>query len=367
MRAIVKIRDDFPPHRILAELTTAHDVDRLMALHGPGDFAFAIATNDGQASRDTVREGRIVTIESTTGLPAYIGRILRMEEDTGRGRIEVSGDGIPQILYERSLPLDLVLNEQAAGTIAMHLLSLVNSTNPTSIWPSTRGEPGTPLRGSFQAGASSLGEMLDEMAALTGDEWWVESVLDQRQMQNFLRWGRRRGTDKSYAIHLQEGIHLSASEYARDALGFAQSVTVIGGGGDLADRPAGLSTFDTPSAFQRKGTVVERASEAHVRSLTLSPALARETVEVRPLDEDESILQGAAQRLMEIPTTAAETLRLTVNDRVSWSLYGPGDHLRVILASVNFGGISRRVRVLAVQPDEDAGEQELIVKVEEVV
>ncbi len=366
MRAIVKVRDDFPPHHILAELTTAHDVDRVMALHGPGTFAFAIATNDGQASRDTVREGRIVTIESTTGRPAYIGRIERMEENTGRGRVEVSGDGIAQILYERVLPLDLVLNEQAAGTIAMRLLSVVNSTNPTSIWPSPGTEPGTPMRGSFAAGASSLGEMLDEMASLTGDEWWLESVLDQRQMQNFLRWGGRRGTDKSYTIHLQEGIHFSASEYARDALGFAQGVVVVGGGGDLADRPAGVRSFDTPSAFPLKGTVIEGASEAHVRSLTLSPALARERVEFLPLEDDESILEGAAQRAMEIPTTAAETLRLTVNDRVAWSLYGPGDHLRVILASVNFGGISRRVRVLALQPDEDAGEQELIVKVEEI-
>lgn len=364
MKAIVTIHTDAPPFSMLAELPTAGSIDRVYTLSGRGAFSFAIASSDGGANRDTIREGRMAAIWSTLDLPVYLGHINRIEENPDDRVIEVSGDNLSRILYDRQLLLDSMFDSQAAGIIAMQLLRLVNSTNPTGIWPSTRSEPGTPIRGAFDASGSSLGNALDDLSDGTSDEWWLEQIVERRRIEVFLRWGRKRGSDKSNAIHLQEGIHFARSEYVRDALGLAQSVVVVGGGGNVADRPAALRSFNKPSGYVGKGTVIERGSEQHSRSLALSPALARERVEYLPLDADEGVLSDAAQRALEEPLTAAESFDLTINSILNWALIGPGDIVRVIIPSAYFGGINRRVRILAMQPDEDTGEMDLAVKVE---
>lgn len=349
--------------RMLAEVLTAHRIDRVFAVSGKAPFSFNIASNDGQANGDTIREGRIVVISSTTGLPPYVGSIDRIEEDPDTRTVEVSGDSLEAILYGRQLPLDATFEGQSAGSIARQMLALVNSTNPTGIWASTRSEPGTPIRGTFDASGSMLGNALDDLAERTGDEWWLEHVVERGRIENFLRWGKR-GVDKSMSIHLQEGVHFSRAEYVRDALGLVQSVAVIGGGAAVADRSAAVISSSRPSGYTERGTVRESASEAHRRSLAVrGPALSREIVEYLPLDQDEAVLADAAARALEEPLTAAEELDLTINAVLDWGDFGPGDVVRAVLPNVGFGGVSRRVRVLAMQPDEDAGECDLAVRV----
>lgn len=362
-KAIVTIHG----HPMLAELPTANDIDRLYTLSGRGAFSFRIPASDPGANQDTIQEGRLVAIRSTTGLPAYLGHIRQIKQGPNTRILEINGDNLACVLYERQLPLDCTFTNQAAGIIAMQLLRLVNSTNATGIWSSTRSEPGTPIRGTIDFSGSWLGNALDELAKKTGDEWWLEQVVERNKIEVFLRWGRKRGSDKSGAIHLQEGIHFAENKYIRDALGFAQSVTVIGGGATVADRPAAVRSFDRPSSYVGKGTTIERGSESHRRSLALSPVLSQEVVEYLPLDEDEAVLSDAAQKALENPLTAAETFDLTINDILDWSLIEPGDIVRVILANVGFGGVSRRVRILAMQPDEDTGEMDLAVEVEKDV
>lgn len=340
MKAVVSIHDD--GGRMLAELTTAHNVDRLFTLSGKGAFSFDVNASDPGASRDTLLEGRPVVIWSPV-LPPYVGYIQRIEENTFTRVLKVSGDNLALTLYERVLPLNCTFLDCLAGGIAMQLLALVNSTNFSGVLPLPLTELGSPILGTFDASNGTLGDMLDELADKTGNEWWVEQRVERNRLVAYLHWGAR-GRNKSLSILLEEGIHFTKSEYARDALGYTQAAIAVGGTGAMADRPTGSGT--------------------PAQTSTIGPALARETVQYLPLDSDVAVLTDAAQTAMDHPTTAKETLALTINDVLDWGSIEPGDYVSVLMVNAYFGGVERLVRILAIQPDEAAGECDLAVEVE---
>jgi hypothetical protein len=320
---------------MLAELPTATDIDCLLTISGHGAFSFKVVASDPGANRDTIKQGNLVAIR---GAHAYIGIIGRIEEE--HGVLEVSGDSWASLLYERRIPLGVSYSNHAAGIIALQALQLVNSHNPTGFLPSLRNEPCGPFRGTFQAGGTYLGDALDDLADKVGQEWWLEQIVGRNSLQGFLHWGMRRGGDLSGSIHLTDGIHFTSSKYVQDILGTAQSVQMVGGGADIANRPSATQS----TTFQ-------------------GPTLSREKVEYLPSDEELAVLSDAAQAALVNPLVAAESLPLTINTKLDWRLIRPGDIITVILPDTYFGCVRRRVRILAMQPDEAAGEMDLAVKV----
>jgi hypothetical protein len=320
---------------MLAELPTASDINCLLTISGHGAFSFKVVASDPGANRDTIKQGNLVVIR---GAHAYIGIIGRIEEE--HGVLEVSGDSWASLLYERRIPLRVSYSNHAAGIIALQALQLVNSHNPTGFLPSVRNEPCGPFRGTFQAGGMYLGDALDDLADRIGQEWWLEQIVGRNSLQGFLHWGMRRGSDLSGSIHLTDGIHFTSSKYVQDILGATQSVQMVGGGADIADRPSATQS----GALQ-------------------GPTLSREKVEYLPSDEELAVLSDAAQAALVNPLVAAESLPLTINTKLDWRLIRPGDIITVILPDTYFGCVRRRIRILAMQPDEAAGEMDLAVKV----
>ncbi len=363
MKAIVAIHDGSPNHRMLAELPTATDVDRQYALSGKAPFSFNIAENDPGASRLTLKAGRMVVIQSTTGLDPYVGYIDRVDYDVERGRYEIGGDNVAAVLYDRILPLKAEFTNQGAGMIAGQLLEVANSRNPTGIFRHRENEPGTPILGTFTTGSFRLGRALDELADRTTEEWWIQHSVRRNFVQSFLRWGRERGRDRSIAIHIDEGPHFSDSQYSQDAKGAAQSVVMIGGGAAIADRPAVVRSVGRPSGYVGIGGIVQRADEPHVRDVGKAPALSRDVVELLPLDVDEPVLSSAASKALAKPLAARESFSITITSAFDWALLHLGDIVRVTSASANFGGVSRRARLVHLRPSEQDGLLEIGLEV----
>jgi len=365
--AIVTVHDDFPSFAMLAEFRTAHDINRLLvhtpADKGPGTFSFAISRDDPQANRDTLRKGLVVAIRSTkAGCPPFLGRIDDVDHRDD-GTVEVTGPAYAQVLFERALPQDCSFSGQAAGVIAMQLLRLANSQNPTGVWPSKASEPGSPIRGDFDAGIAELGAALNDLADKTGDEWWLEEIISRQKIEIALRWGRRRGQDRSREIALYEGKHFTASSYKETSQGVARSAIAIGGGEAVSDRAAVAVTMGRPASVSGKATVIGGASEVQMRNVAAGMTLARDVVVNLPLDTDEGVLAAAAQKSLEVPANAAEEVYLTLAPSAPWDL-GLGDCFTAVLPNVRFGGVSRKVRLLSLQPDEAMGERDVAVSVQ---
>jgi len=364
--AIVTIHDDSPPFTMLAEFRTAHDVNRLLvhtpADKGAGAFDFAISASDPQANRDTVKRGLVVVIRSThPGCPPFVGRIDLIEHDPDAGIVKISGADYAQILFERLLPQDCVFEAQAAGNIAAQLLRLANSRNPTGVWPNT--SPGTPIQGQFDAGSAMLGDALNDLAGKTGDEWWLEYKVSRQKLEITLRWGSKRGEDRTSEVVLREGKDFKTATYTEDGLGSAKSAVAVGGGATLADRPAAAVSRQAASVTGKAPTV-GTASEAYSRgSAPLGVTLSREVALYFPLDSDEAVLARTAQRMLELPDNAAEAFTLTLSPLALWDIQ-PGDVVRAVFPSVDFGGVERNVRILSIQPDEPTDERDIAVSVE---
>jgi hypothetical protein len=367
MAAIVSTHDDFLGFPMLAEFRTAHDISRLLvhtpADKGPGSFSFSIAADDPQANRDTLRPGLVVMIRSTqVGVPPFVGRIDRIEHDLAGGTVHVSGPAYAQVLFERLLPQDCAFSGQAAGVIAMQLLRLANSSNPTGVWPSKLTEPGSPVRGDMDFGSSSLGDALNDLADRTGDEWWLEESVSRQKIELALRWGRKRGRDRSAELALYEGRHFTVAEYTQDSLGKARSAVAVGSGESVADRPAAAASM-SPTSVSGKAGISAAASEIHNRNVAVGMTLAREMAVFMPSDADEAVLARAAQKALEVPANAAEELMLTLAPSAPWDLQ-PGDIFKAVLPNANFGGVTRNVRLLDLAPDEAKGLRETAVRVE---
>jgi len=358
MRSLIEIRDERPPHRILADVD-AFRVDRLLTTTGRGAFAFNLP-NVG-IDRDLLREGRMVVIKSTVGIPAYVGVITQQEEDTAAGVVEVSGDNYASIAYNLALNRTAPVSNVDAGTLARRALAQAQGGG-RSIFLEAGVCIGTPLRlagGSINFGSQLFGAALDALAARVGDQWWIEHDVTRARVRSYLYWNRRRGVDLAGSVYLEEGRDFIVGAYKRDGLGFVRTAIAIGGGGPIDGRPS-AAVGDIGSGLTARADRVEQ--ELTDPADVAGPLIARDLVELRAVDDDVTVLAQAARRARERPTTARETLALT-STLTAAAQFNPGDTVTARFHSVNYGGLIRPIRINAMQPDEASGECDLDVSV----
>jgi hypothetical protein len=112
---------------------------------------------------------------------------------------------------------------------------------------------------------------------------------------------------------------------------------------------------------QAPGALSANRTQAKTRA-GVGQLIARDVYDLRARDTDPTVLADAANRAYERPTTAAESLSLTITSR-QWALLNPGDTVTARFHSLGFGGLTRAVRIDAMQPDESTGECDLDVTV----
>jgi len=354
MKALIEVRYEWTPHRLIADLE-GFRVDRVLTRTGRGAFAFNVV-NRG-LHREILLEGRIVVIKSTESILPYVGVITEIAEDAASGVVEVSGDNYASTLYNAALDSNAAVSNMDAGKIAANLLMQAQG-NGRSLFIEPGVMQGTPLllaSGSINLGTQSLGAAYDALAERVNDEWWLEHLVTRTQIRTYLYWGKR-GTDHSATTYLEEGRDFTGATYKRDALGALRSVIAVGGGGPVGGRPS-VAVSNRPGAMAATAERVNFGAAGE-----LGPLVARDVYAVRPRDDDRTVLADAAKRAYERPTTARESLAVTITSR-QWALLNPGDSVSARFHSLNHGGLIRVIRINAMQPDESTGECDLDVTV----
>jgi hypothetical protein len=347
MKSLVDIRYARPPHALVADLPQAFNVDRLLTRAGRGQFAFNLPTSS--LHREVIQEGRIVVIQSTEAILPYVGVVTKAEEDAGARTVEVSGDNYASVLYNAALDRTAPVSNQGAGKIAERLLAEAQGIG-RSMFVTVGSAVGSHLAGSMDFGAQLLGQALDALADRVGDEWWLDHLVTRRTLETRLYWARRRGVTRTDVL-LQEGKDFTVAEYKRD-VGTARTAIAVGGGGEIGGR-ASVAVGSDPTG---------RGSQVAVLGTRPSPLVAKDAIELRPLDTDPTTLSEIAQRMFEKPLIASESLALTATITAAEHLR-PGDTVQARFHSINYGGMQRQIRIMAMQPDEDSAECDLDVEV----
>lgn len=401
MKCVIYQVRNTPPHSIIRELTTAHNIDRIRSLDKPGRLSFQLSLIEGTDDpglitgssagfdADAFREGSAVIDRSTEGILPTLWFVQRIDV-TDRGVVDVGCVEWRQLLFERLLPLRSPIGSRSAAATATELLRAANARNPTYIRPLT---PESGLLKMLPAkriefGGMAVGRAFDEMRKHTNSEWWIDYQIDWKHCIPKLRWAYRRGSDRRNQVHLIEGVYLTSMSYSRDARQVPRIVRFIQGGGQSpADTPnATIATTNTAAVkgrsldtgqFQQVAETDKRRYEA----MQGGPATQTEINRVLPQGADNTALSVAALRTAQIPIQALIGAEIVVRrpkdvmdvsgsafmePSAPWSSFDLGDTIKVRLTSPDFGnGADIDVRVMAMQPDEDAGELMLAVEVQQ--
>lgn len=345
MSDVVYLREGSWPFPRLARLCGVSAVKRPTGLMSAQRGGFTLG--EGDAAIAEVQRGRMVEIVSDDGLEPWIGWIDQPRYDVQRGALAVDCVDVSIKLGERHTGTRDTWSG-GAGLIARDLLYQANARNAFGLAWDTTSEAGGAV-GEANLGGSSVLDALNTLADLTGEEWWVRTEVTPESLEMYLHWGYRCGIDRSQMVYLRQGREISALTYVRSGIEESESVMVLGGGGDVADRPAVVRSL-APERAGVTGITTQPVSETHRRAVTLGPALAAERVVTLARETDERTLAETAETRMEGEVNTSEELTFSVNTRADWSLLGVGDTVTVIFEDPVWGTVQRTPRIWELNP-----------------
>jgi hypothetical protein len=292
------------PYARLAELTTAHAVNRAYAQMAASPATVVISKTDPAVTNDVLRLGNFLVIESDEVEP-WIGRLLAVNE-TSAGAFELAAKSWEDVLSTATHGIGgFTLQGLSPAKHAKDVLIDANQETETGVRPPAVTDQGT--RMTTTSGAAASGTVLvrlQGLATVSGEEWWLEVTSSPRRLTATLRWGTQ-GRDHSGALHLWEGAHFVQVEHLHDIAGL--------------------------------------------------------TPQVRLVTEPRRVTQQAPE-LSQGSNVEADRFALRVNGLVDWRLLGIGDVITVH-AVTGLGQVTRRVRITGLKPDEERGELGLLNEV----
>jgi len=288
----------------------------------------------------------------------WVGWIDRLGDADDKGIVTVDCIDAAAKLGERHSGLTTSRSGNA-DVIARELLYECNSRNGFGIIWDVSSETGTPVANIDLSGSSVL-EALNKLADATGDEWWFEYVITPDQLKIMLHWGRQQGFDLSSRVCLRDRYSISRCDYSRDAIERADTVLVVGEGGSMDERPGMVRAVSQPERAGLSGIAVQGASQSLRLQTAPEPSLAAERIIVAPREGDMGVLAQMAERDLEAPLDASETLSLSINENIDWAALPVGSIVRMVHKTA-WGTLDRRVRIMEMQPG--VGTCDLEVKV----
>lgn len=360
--AQVFVHSPYWPYSRIAELRTAHSIDRSFERMGPGQASIKVSHGDSAISPDVMKRGNLLVITSTVA-PPWVGPMTVLNDTMEDGEIAIEAMGWTAALEVRGAPLAETWSQAASGAIFRAVIARMNNRGHTGLFATATPDPG-PAVTDFAVGGQTAREALDALFTRTGYEWWAEYDVSPARIIATMYWGARQGFDRYATVTLQEGVHFVRRTYTLDVSKIRQSVTVVGGGfGTIANRTAVTRTAAPSAGGADLGSSIETIDRQLIEALDVPPLLRSESVLISTSSRDYQTIAREAQQALEQPAGAAEKFVATVNTRVDWSKLGVGNYHRVITAERGLGSIDRRVRVIGMQPDEEIGECDLVLEV----
>lgn len=329
-------------------------VDYAFELMGAGQFAIDIPRNEFNAA--LVQPGAFVGIKSQYGLVDYVGFIERIEQSENEGALTITGKEWIGLLDERNTEQERTWQSGNAGNISSDIIRTASARNPIGIVVVPK--IGAPLPAPFTVQATSVFNALNDLAALTGDEWVVRYAVGQT-VTGVLTWQRPAGQDRRANVHIM-GVVISEADYVSDLVSSSALVRVVGSIGDFKSRPSATVVANGPLALQDsvryRSSLPAGSTIQSFRGVTK----AREYVVVdAQLPGSLSVQERAIEELRAF-INGAETISVVVSARQSWSVYNLGD---IVTLHAPVLGAPRLFRIYGMQPRDDEGRMELVGKV----
>lgn len=350
-------RKPLPPHGVIATVTPT-SVSYGLQLDRESTGAMTIAQSDivatGQPTDFDI--GMLVTLERDDGLLPWAGWATQQMIKHGASEVSYQlKDWAGAIFSVARCGIWRQALELRAGRIAELVLGEAKERQRPPLLVDIAAEVEGPVV-NYQARAEPVLDFLRTMSS-AGLEWQIATRLLPNDIRVQLVLTERVGRDLSNEIIFEQvtaggesGGAFVDAELTRDAEGYISSALVIGGTGEIGDRPA----VEVSTSGLSDQNVSARPSGAAVAD---SPALGATRVIVEEALDNEDALFAVAQRQYATPEYVRELMTMSLfegwlADNGYLQDLGVGSTYGVRFADLTFGlGYERRVRCIALDFD----------------
>ena len=344
---VVKLRDPFPPNRIIGVVE-------------PNNLVYGFLINDGTATNFEVSRadpnaaemfalGNRITIERVDGLHLWDGFITTARHQLQSAVTTLTCKDLHGSLFARARTAKAWPEQvTASGGLIQRVFAEANARGEPPLMcapPSDSGGPVVP----YTPRAQSIADFLRTMADFAGWEWQIVSEITRHGIGSRLRWAEQLGDDLSFGTTFEQGVHFTAATLTEEADAFLASVLVVGGTGVFSRRDAAQANVEG-----RADSDIDGIPSGQVAPT--SPALSGTRVIIDQQVTGKAAMRQGALRQHDTPEFVKEALVVTMYEgtdaagrkSIDMSKIGLGNWYRLRFNDLAMGlAVDRRARLIA--------------------
>lgn len=354
--------------RRIGQFSSARNIDRSYLLMEPASARLSIASNDSLITEIDPRLGRFVVIESEAYATPWVGKLTVPNGSKSSEEITLICRSMDAVLSQRFLNASY---SGTGGAVFKSIIDAASASNPTGITSATNGVVIGPAYGVTLNDRSAF-QALTQLARETGHEWWLEYAVSTTEIVAYAHYRPARGFDRCRQAALVSGGSGNAEwgDWKIDGEAHTFGLTVVGGVGSVtqaySERPRQRSQSSTALGNAVKAPVGAVHGHSVQRTDGSSSALTRiERLRVSEALKSQGVVVSAAEALLSRPPLAEQSMTWKVLGDADWSLFDLGSIVRAVAPDAFISGFDGYVRIVAVQPREEAGELNLVVQIVE--
>lgn len=350
----------------LGTLTSVSGVNRVWNLMQTSPGSVTVALDDPLVRECDPREGNAVVVESAAYPHPWVGLITRLDRSPRDGTAQLALVSAEAVLQHRYLPAtaDYTRTPRSAAAVFADIIQTVNLANDSGIGVDSDLDQGGLYAGAFPD-RSALGA-LNALAQGSGLEWGVTYEVDERRIVATAQLRAALGLDRTGGTVFEDGTEgVETLEDAIDMGGAPWLLHVVGGQDDVltayTERPRSArrqgSAYPVTGAGEAPRVLIHGFAVEHAARAG-SPFTRTEALHVAEELKSAGAVDAAAAVLAGRPRWAERVLRLSVGAQheARWRDCDLGSVVRFRSATAFLTGCDVPVRIVSVQPMEEAGE-----------
>jgi len=235
MPPAVKLRDPFPPHRVLGEAQVS-GLRYGFAIGETAPIQFDVSRADPN-NGELFKEGAMLSIERQDRAHLYVGFIADAIDSLAGGTsaltvLDIFGSLFATGITSKGWPeQDASLGEMLRRVLG----EAIQRAEPPLLveLPTTHGP-----RIAFTPAAHQLDDFMRTMSEFSDWEWLIDSELFGVGLRHRLISRRRLGRDLRSELTFEDGKHFTGAKLHRRASAYLKTAVAVGGSGIFGSRPA---------------------------------------------------------------------------------------------------------------------------------
>lgn len=311
-----------------------------------GVARLSLPANDSQAVPDLIDASLVYVIWSDSGVPPWIGYAPDDYDCDGK-TIDLSLVG-----YEHQLSYYFTGSaedyaESAGSALSKAFAAAALRTPGMPFRLGDFGDPGIALSKEWRN--DSILDVASQYAKDASRLWWVDWAVSSGDIAGRLRFGARRGQDRSDSVALQEGLNIAAGVTERRRHGAPLQVAIA------------VGTTSGGTAYSARPQAIVQASQvANALAQTTTTRSATVQHDERLADTQSALLAATAA----VAAKGPHYVSVGVVDPALWPVLFMDDIVTLRLGpTYNLGrGVESPARVVGVQPNEAGARVELLLQ-----